>query len=87
MFLHARGWNGELIDEACTTLLEACGEGEVSELTPDEARRVLAQRAAGDEIRTLCQLAELHDRMDAAGEAFRTALLDLDAFADSLGEV
>jgi hypothetical protein len=91
MLLHARGWNGELIDEACTALLEACSEGEfegkaVSELTPSEAARVLTKPADEDELRVLCNLADLHDRGDATGDEFRTALRDLDAFADSLGE-
>ena len=91
MLLHARGWNGQLLDEACTALLEACSEGEfegkeVSELTPSEAQRVLAEPAAEDELRVLCSLAELHDRGDATGDEFRAALRDLDAFADSLGE-
>lgn len=91
MLLHARGWNGELIDEACTALLEACSEGElegkeVSKLTPGEAQRVLAEPADGDELGALCSLAELHDRGDATGDELRAALRDLDAFADSLGE-
>jgi hypothetical protein len=91
MLLHARGWNGELIDEACTALLEACSEGElkgrqVGELSPTEARRVLDEPAEDAEIDALCAVAGLHDRADAAGEALRAALRDLDAFADSLGE-
>jgi hypothetical protein len=91
MLLHARGWNGELIDEACTALLEACSEGEfegkeVNELTPSEIERVLAKSTDEDELRVLCSLAGLHDRGDATGDEFRAALRDLDAFADSLGE-
>ncbi len=91
MLLHARGWNGELIDEACMALLEACSEGalegkEVAELSPSEAARVLAQPVADDELRVLCGLAALHDRGDATGDELRAALRDLDAFADSLGE-
>ena len=91
MLLHARGWNGELIDEACTALVEACSEGElegreVSGLTPSESCEVLAQRASDEELRALCSLAELHDRGDAVGDELRAALRDLDAFVDSLGE-
>jgi hypothetical protein len=91
MLLHARGWNGELIDEACTALLEACAEGalegrNVGDLAPSEARRVLAQAAQEDEVRALCRVAGVHGRLDSTGEALRTALRDLDAFADSLGE-
>jgi hypothetical protein len=91
MLLHARGWNGELIDEACTALLEACSEGElegkdVRELESNEAQRVLAEPVDDDEIRALCRLASIHDRGDATGDEFRAALRDLDAFADSLGE-
>jgi hypothetical protein len=91
MLLHARGWNGELIDEACIALLAACSEGElegkeVGELSPSEAQRVLAEPVAADELRALCSLAGLHDRGDVTGDEFRAALRDLDAFADSLGE-
>jgi hypothetical protein len=91
MLLHARGWSGELIDEGCTALLEACSEGEfqgreVSDLTPSEARRVLLEPADDDELRELCALAALHDRADHIGDEVRAALRDLSAFADSLGE-
>lgn len=91
MRLHARGWNGELIDEACTALLEACSEGElqgrdVSQLAPSEARRLVSEPADDDELRALCALAAVHDRSDSVGDDFRAALRDLDAFADSLGE-
>jgi len=91
MLLRTRGWSGELIDEACMALLEACSEGElqgreVSDLSPSEARRVLAEPADDDELRELCALAALHDRGDSIGDDFRAALRDLDAFADSLGE-
>jgi hypothetical protein len=58
----------------------------VSDLTPSEAERVLTKPADEDELRVLCSLAGLHDRGDATGDEFRTALRDLDAFADSLGE-
>ena len=91
MLLHARGWSGELVDEGCTALLEACSEGElegkeVSELTTAEALSVLAEPVADDEIRALCAAAEIHDRGDSEGDQLRAALRDLDAFADSLGE-
>ena len=91
MLLHARGWSGELVDEACAALIEACAEGafagrNVSELAPGEAQRVLAQTAGEDELRALCRLAGIQGRLDATGEALRGALRDLDAFADSLGE-
>ena len=91
MLLHERGWGGELIDEACTALLEACGKGdlegrELAELTPAETRRVLEEPITGDESHALCRLAEVHDRADAEGETMRGALRDLDAFADALGE-
>ena len=91
MLLHARGWSGELIDEACAALTDACSQGafegmQASELTPGQARRVLPEAAADDELRVLCSLAELHDRGDQTGDRFRAALRDLDAFADSLGE-
>ena len=91
MLLHAHGWSGELIDEACTALLEACSAGElegkeVGELSADEADRVLREPVAGNELRALLDVAALHDRADAEGDAFRAALRDLDAFADSLGE-
>ncbi len=91
MLLRARGWSGELIDEACTALLDACSEGELkgramSELTPSEAQRALAEAPDDDELQALCRLAEVHDRGDSTGDEFRAALRDLDAFADSLGE-
>ena len=91
MLLHERGWGGELIDEACTALVEACAEGEfegrqVVGLTPAETRRVLNEPVADDERGALCRLAEVHDRADAEGESMRSALRDLDAFADALGE-
>ena len=91
MLLHARGWSGENVDDACTALLDACAQGElegrdVSQLGPSESQAVLSTRASDDELRALCVLAELHDRGDAAGDEFRAALRDLDAFADSLGE-
>ncbi len=91
MLLHERGWSGELIDEACTALVEACAEGElegreVAELTPAETRRVLEEPIREDELSALCRLAEVHDRADEAGDAMRGALRDLDAFADALGE-
>ena len=91
MLLHARGWGGELIDEACTALVEACTEGElqgreVGGLTPAETCRVLERSIAADESLALCRVAEVHDRADDEGEATRGALRDLDAFADALGE-
>ncbi len=91
MLLHERGWHGELIDEACTALVEACVEGElegrnVVELSADEARAVLDRAIADDEVRALCILAEVHDRGDADGDELRDALRDVDTFADSLGE-
>ncbi|MEN8161051.1 MAG: hypothetical protein ABFS41_13345 [Myxococcota bacterium] len=91
MLLHARGWDGELIDGACTALVEACTDGEfegreVTALTPEETRRVLEEPVPADESRALCRLAEVHDRADAEGDAMRGALRDLDAFADALGE-
>jgi hypothetical protein len=49
MLLHERGWDGELIDGACTALVEACADGEfegreVAGLTPEETRRVAGGR-------------------------------------------
>ena len=91
MLLHARGWSGELVDEACGALLEACADGElegrdVSALAPDEAAGVLAEPVEDDELVALCRLAAVHDRGDAEGDELRTALRDLDAYADALGE-
>ena len=91
MLLHERGWSGELIDQACTALIESCTEGEfqgreVAGLTPAEARRVLDEPVADDESSALCRVAEVHDRVDQEGDAMRGALRDLDAFADALGE-
>jgi hypothetical protein len=91
MMLHERGWNGELIDEACSALVESCSEGEfegreVGGLTPSETGRVLKNQILDDESSALCQLAEVHDRADRDGDTMRAALRDLDAFADALGE-
>lgn len=91
MLLHSRGWSGELVDEGCTALLEACFEGElegraVRELTTAEAQKVLAEPVQDDEVRALCAVAEIHDRGDADGDSLRRALQDLDTFAQSLGE-
>jgi hypothetical protein len=91
MLLHERGWSGELIDEACTALVEACTEGglegrEVAGLTPSETRGVLDEPISEEESAALCRLAEVHDRADEEGETMRGALRDLDAFADALGE-
>lgn len=91
MLLHERGWSGELIDEACTALVQACTEGElegreVARLTPDETRRALDEPISENESSALCRLAEVHDRVDEDGETMRGALRDLDAFADALGE-
>ena len=91
MLLHERGWGGELIDGACTALLESCSEGEfegreVAALTPAETRRVLDEPLPEDESYALCRIAEVHDRADRDGDILRGALRDLDAFADALGE-
>jgi hypothetical protein len=91
MLLHERGWSGELIDRACTALVEACTEGElegreVAGLTAAETRRVLDEPIREDENFALCRLAEVHDRADEEGETMRGALRDVDAFADALGE-
>ena len=91
MLLHERGWSGELIDQACTALIEACADGEfegrdVAGLMPGEARRVLSEPVVDDEGTALCRLAELHDRADDESETMRAALRDLDALADALGE-
>ena len=86
MLLHERGWSGELVDEACTALLEACSEGElvgrdVVGLELAETRRVLEQAISQEESAALCRAAEVHDRADHEGDSMREALRDLDAFA------
>ncbi len=91
MLLHQRGWSGELIDEACAALAEACTDGEfkgrdVAELTPAETRRVLDEPISEDENSALCRVAEVHGRADQDGETMRNALPDLDAFAQALSE-
>lgn len=91
MLLHERGWQGELIDEACDALLEACAEGTLlgklpSELTEAEVTSVLRQRPDSDEILALQAVADTWDRADRDGDELRAALIDLDAFADRLGE-
>lgn len=91
MLLHARGWSGEAIDEACTALVEACTEGElegreVVGLTLAETQRVLDEPVSEDENSALRRAAEVHDRADNEGETMRGALRDLDAFAEALGE-
>jgi hypothetical protein len=87
--LHARGWSGELVDEACEALLEACVEGElegraVAGLAPGEIAGVLGRGVAPDEAGALCAVAEVHDRADGEGDRLRDALHDLDAFVDGL---
>ena len=92
VLLHHLGWTGEMIDDACTALVDACAEGtlqgrDVSSLTPTEVRQVLAEPVREDEARALGRLAELRDRADPDGDALRAALRDLDAYVDALGEV
>jgi hypothetical protein len=87
VLLHERGWHGELVDEACTSILEACAGGDldgrdVGDLAPDEVRHVLSEPVDDEEAEALLVLAEVHDRGDVEGERLRRALLDLDAFAD-----
>ncbi len=91
MLLHERAWRGELVDQACSALLEACRDGkfkgvEVRGLTPAEAREVLEEPVTDDEGSAICRLAEVYDGAGAEGDALRAALLDLDAFAEALGE-
>ena len=91
MLLHERAWHGELVDEACEALVEACLDGAfrgrmVRDLTVDEINKVLRQRVSPAEARALSHVAEIRDRPDGEGKRSREALRDLDAFADSLGE-
>ncbi len=91
MLLHERGWQGELIDEACDALLEACAEGSLlgkllSELTEAEVVEILRQRPDPDEVTALQAVANTWDQADRDGAELRAALVDLDAFADRLGE-
>lgn len=90
MLLHERAWAGDLVDEACEALAEACLEGElrgrpVRDLTVEEVRKVLEHRVSPEEARALCRVADVRGRADADGIQSREALRDLDAFADSLG--
>lgn len=89
-FLHARGWRGELVEEACEALARELQEGplqgrELADLSPDEVRGVLREPVAEDEARALRLVAEAWDRADAEGDRLRAVLGDLDAFADGLG--
>lgn len=91
VLLHHLGWNGEMIDDACTALVDACAKGalegrDVSDLTPSEARQVLAEPIRDDEAAALCRLAELRGQANPDGESLRAALRDLDAWVDALGE-
>ncbi len=91
MLLHERAWHGDLIDEACEVVAEACLEGEfrgrsMRQLTADDLRKVLRHRLTPEEARALCHVAEVRGRSDHDGGQLREALRDLDAFADSLGE-
>jgi hypothetical protein len=90
LLLHRRGWRGELIDEACGRIVEACGEGElagrpVGGLAAEEIAAVLTQPLGDAESRALARVCEVHERADAQGHSLREALRDLDAFVDSLG--
>ena len=91
MLLHERAWHGDLIDEACEALAEACLEGgfrgqEMRQLTVDDVCNVLEHRVSVEEASALCRVAEVRARFDLDGRQSREALRDLDAFADSLGE-
>ena len=91
MLLHERGWQGELIDEACDALLEACAEGTLlgklpSELSEREVTAILRHSPESDEVLALQAVADTWDQADADGDELRAALVDLDAFADRLGE-
>jgi len=91
LLLHRRGWHGELVDEACERLIEACLEGELAgrptgDLTQHEIARVLGQSPTEEEARALARVSEVHDRTDPDGHALRDALGDLDAFAEALPE-
>jgi len=90
MLLHERGWQGELIDEACDALLEACAEGTLlgklpTELSENEVTAVLRQNPDPEEVLALQLVADTWDRGSSDGDALRAALVDLDAFADRLG--
>jgi hypothetical protein len=89
LVLHQRGWNGELVDDACAQLVEALLEGDLvgraaRDLTPPEVSAALGQSLAEDEARALVRVSEVHDRTNAEGQGLRDALRDLDAFAESL---
>jgi hypothetical protein len=89
-FLHARGWRGELVEEACEALVREQLEGplrgrDLAGLSPGEVRAVLREPVAEDEARALLLVADAWDRADAVGDRLRAALGDLDAFADGLG--
>ena len=87
--LHERGWGGELIDEACVALAEACEEGflqgrAVFEVSHDEVRKVLREPVTEEETHALRIVAAVHERMDEEGGRLRAALVDLDAFLTAL---
>lgn len=91
MLLHERAWHGNLVDEACEALAEACLEGAfqgrmIRQLTVDDIRVVLRNRISPEEANALCYVAEIRVRSGPDGQHLREALRDLDAFADSLGE-
>jgi hypothetical protein len=88
LLLHRRGWHGEGLEDACARLSGACLEGELAgrpleQLRPHEIARALGHTLADDEAAALARLCEVHDRVDASGQALRDALADLDAFAQS----
>ena len=91
VLLHHLGWSGEMVDGACTALIEACAEGDLegrqpTSLSTPEVRRVLAEPVRPDEAVALGLVAEIRDHADADGDGLRAALRDLDAFVDDLGE-